>query len=582
MQDHESDSSEGVDARPHRDALVEQAVSAMVHQFARPLEFLRELVQNAVDAGSPRIAIAIEQSHAECQDVVAVRVQDWGRGMDERVIDQELTCLFASAKDRDLAAIGRFGIGFTSVFAIGPDAVLVRTGCRDEAWELLFHADRSYDKVRLGEPVTGTVVTVFKSMAPDRVPGFVEECRYTLRFWCEHVTVPITFDDRRAARTPTEPSPFAAFGGVVAADPEPERIDRPLGLGCSIAVEHRGGNVHVALGYTDSPRYAFYRGGLTLVRTASPDVLGGYAESLGRYALKVDSTGLEHTLTRDSVRHGRAFDLVMEVVHTARARLLAALVDALEAAVVGGDDLTSMHRWLAAELERDGLQVLPGLVHRAVLRDVFGRGVSLAAVDRQAGVLGAVLVADPRADAELIAHLDPLGVTVLPEEPSVRAVVRACPRLSAVLRLVGRLVDVHAALGPRTVQRARTLYRVAVPVVVDGVDGHLFSACAELLGAAGMPVVLVPCRGAVEAGELCAEIPEDLGLFRTRTRGRWPGRTRVVALDPRHPHVRALCAVAVDRLDLAALALAQAMALTLDLGGPGRLARLAMLPEVER
>ena len=40
--------------------LAEQALDNLVNQFARPLDFLRELVQNSIDAGSPRIEVRIE------------------------------------------------------------------------------------------------------------------------------------------------------------------------------------------------------------------------------------------------------------------------------------------------------------------------------------------------------------------------------------------------------------------------------------------------------------------------------------------------------------------------------------------
>lgn len=575
MYDRESDTAQdGSRVHGRRDRLVEQAVSAMVHQFARPLEFLRELVQNALDAGSPKVAVIVDRTSTDDHDVVAVEVRDWGRGMDERVIDQELTCLFASAKDRDLAAIGRFGIGFTSVFAIAPEAVMVRTGCRDEAWELLFHPDRSYDKVRLEEPVVGTSVKVFKAMPPGRVAGFVDECRYTLRFWCEHVTVPMTLEDRCGDVVSGAASPFAAFGGEgEAASVERERIDRPLHLECPVFVEHTAGNVRVAMGYGDTPAYAFYRGGLTLVRSGSQEVLGDYAARASHYVLKVDSTALEHTLTRDSVRHDRSFDLAMEVALGARPALIGALLDALEQAIEAGDETHRLQGWLAGELDRGGLGLVEDLATRRILVDVHGRPVTLQQVDRQAGLLGAVLVSDPRDDVDLLEWLADLGITVLADLDAQRAVVGACPRLSLLLRVVGRWVDLDAALGRRRIEPVTAWYRLAEACEATPLEAELFAAAQARLRAAGLDVTLVPCSSAVDGGQLCVEVPEGLGLFRTSRRGARLGR-RYVAVDPRHPHLRSLLGFATDRLDLAAVALAQAVALSVNLGGPRRLARL--------
>jgi HSP90 family molecular chaperone len=87
---------------------------------------------------------------------------DTGAGMDESIIDQELTRLFASGKSGDRTMAGGFGIGFVSVFAWEPEAVLVHTGRGGESWELVFYGDRSFDKVALEAPVEGTTISLFR------------------------------------------------------------------------------------------------------------------------------------------------------------------------------------------------------------------------------------------------------------------------------------------------------------------------------------------------------------------------------------------------------------------------------------
>ena len=178
-------------------SLASQALTNLVNQFARPLDFLRELVQNSLDAGTPRVEVAVAfEPGPDQMGVVSVHVDDFGEGMDEHIIDEQLTRLFSSAKEDDLTKIGKFGIGFTSIFAIRPDAVLVHTGRHGEYWELLFHPDRTFDKVRVDKPVTGTRLTLFKEMRADDVERFVREVRYVLGYWCEHSHTPITFEDR--------------------------------------------------------------------------------------------------------------------------------------------------------------------------------------------------------------------------------------------------------------------------------------------------------------------------------------------------------------------------------------------------
>ena len=103
--------------------LAEDALDHLVHQFARPMDFIRELVQNSIDAGTPRIEVWVDWNPPKengAPGVLEMHVDDFGEGMDEAVIDSQLTRMFSSTKEDDLTKIGKFGIGFTSIFAIHP------------------------------------------------------------------------------------------------------------------------------------------------------------------------------------------------------------------------------------------------------------------------------------------------------------------------------------------------------------------------------------------------------------------------------------------------------------------------------
>ena len=153
------------------DALLERLVA----QFAGPYDFLRELVQNALDAGSDRAEVVLEthtEVGGEADEVVyELRVSDAGSGMDEAVIDGGLTRLFASTKADDRTMAGGYGVGFVSVFAWEPEAVVVQTGRGGEAWELVFYPDRRFEKLRLGEPVEGTTVALLRRGFADQSVG---------------------------------------------------------------------------------------------------------------------------------------------------------------------------------------------------------------------------------------------------------------------------------------------------------------------------------------------------------------------------------------------------------------------------
>ncbi|MFT4977778.1 MAG: HSP90 family molecular chaperone, partial [Myxococcota bacterium] len=232
--------------------LAQQALNNLVNQFARPMDFLRELVQNSIDAGTPRVEVWLKHNapaDGERDGVLEIHIDDFGEGMDEGIIDEQLTRMFSSTKEDDLTKIGKFGIGFTSIFAIHPEAVLLHTGRHGDFWELLFHPDRSFDKVRVDRPVQGTRITLLKRMAEQEVEKFIREARWILRYWCEHSDTPVTFWDRtdeQEIEAVDSADPFAAFSAPVEAPTEPlmpaaptgpDRVTRPLDLEADLTVE---------------------------------------------------------------------------------------------------------------------------------------------------------------------------------------------------------------------------------------------------------------------------------------------------------------------------------------------------------
>ena len=87
-------------------------------------------IQNAVDAGSTEIDIRFEYVDGR----LVVHVDDYGEGMDRHIIDTKLTRLFSSSKEGDRTKIGRFGIGFVSVFALQPEVICLDTSRAGEHW----------------------------------------------------------------------------------------------------------------------------------------------------------------------------------------------------------------------------------------------------------------------------------------------------------------------------------------------------------------------------------------------------------------------------------------------------------------
>lgn len=563
--------------------LADQALENLVNQFARPLDFLRELVQNSIDAGSPRVevwlAFAPPAHPGEPRGVLEIHIDDSGEGMDEHLIDSQLTKMFSSTKEGDLTKIGKFGIGFTSIFAIRPDAVLLRTGKHGESWELLFHPDRSFDKVKVDIPVAGTRITLFKRMAAGEVDRFVRECRWVLQHWCEHSNTPITFWDRtqqQAAPQAAPADPFAAFATGPSAAQEaspaagPERISGPMELRAELVETLDSEGVHAVVGYADEPRFGFYNGGLTLLSTRNTDALGSHAARLGHLAFKVKSDKLEHTLTRDNVLQDEHWETAMGVLLRAADALRARLLERLDQVDPSQPDaLDPVLGWVAAECRASRLARERGFGRRLRLPTAAGGAVTLDEVEAQEDDVGAILL-EPRGEG-LQAALAAEGLHLLCDRPAIRAVLEATtrPPLLSFLHVPRRLVAADDLfIEPELIPDS------ALPPV----ERDLMKRVSLALEAATRRRVTVRVGsfgGALAGGAeaLALEGPIEGGLFQ-RPRATWfrlPAflRRRCLLINRHHPAFRAQVVAAAEDPLLAAYALSQAILHVEDVEGDG-------------
>ncbi len=543
------------------ESLADQALSNLVNQFARPLDFLRELVQNSIDAGSPRVSIWLsyeQPAPGKKQGVLEIHVDDSGEGMDRRIIDEHLTRLFSSSKEDDLTKIGKFGIGFTSIFAIQPQAVLLQTGRHGEAWEVLFHADRSYQVGPLDQAITGTRITLFKRMAPGQVPAYVRDCRWILGWWCEHSDTPVTFWDRTQEQEEGDAAdPFAAFSGERSSGPE--QVNTPLELKGAL-LDHRleQGRVSVIVGTGQVPRYAFYNGGLTLLSGNNPEVLGGHAPRMRHLSFKLKCDALEHTLTRDNVIQDAEWSQAMRVLVQAADALREDLVVRCEAAAAKGEDLGPWHRALTQEVSVPGGKKWFASKRQAKLfLDQGGRPLSTAEIERQEGHQGAVLLHG--GDARLGAALDALGVHRVHGGEATRTLLAAAWQK-----------PIWAPWAePRVLIPVQELYLIPDPTREGMLDdrerlvfGQLRRLLEQTLGARVR--LLIGDFGGPEAGAggpIALEGPGDGEVFQ-RPETRWlriPSflRRRVVLLNRFHPSVRLLVTAGAEALDVSAFGLAQ-------------------------
>lgn len=257
---------------------LKELIDRLVDQFSDPYAFLRELVQNSLDAGSTQLDFELEHS----QGSTVLTCHDTGEGMDEQLIDTRLTRIFASSKEDDLTKIGQFGIGFLSVFALRPDHVVVDTGRNGQAWRVHFTADHSFLKTRLSEPVDGTRIRWVKNHKASEHRDFDTRCRQALEHWCRHAQARISWKGRA--------------------------LNQPFAWKHALAVQAQGPGTEVSirpgLGWL-----GLYNQGLTLSE--------GSEELWPGLDVKINSRYLTHTLTRDRVVRDENFAKARQVVEQA-------------------------------------------------------------------------------------------------------------------------------------------------------------------------------------------------------------------------------------------------------------------------
>lgn len=313
-------------------------VDELVHQFSDPYAFFRELIQNSIDAGSSRIEVTLSFRPGRDEGTAVAAVQDWGEGMNRRIIDDYLLTKFRSSKENDATKIGKYGIGFVSVFSLLPDAVAVDTGRDGESWRVLFKKDRTYELLKASDALEGTRVSVHKKMKAEEYDELVAKSREAVVRWCRHSEVDVAF----AAGTSDGKAP-----------PEPTPVREDVAVDAPFQVEHREEGLHVVVGPArETPAVSgFYNRGLTLLETTEPLIEG--------VAVKIVSRTLEHTLTRDNVLRNEAFARAMAVARQlAAGPLLEGLSAELRKAAEhegGADDWRALWRFASTRLNRGQL-----------------------------------------------------------------------------------------------------------------------------------------------------------------------------------------------------------------------------------
>lgn len=390
---------------------VEDAPDLIVSMFADPLDFLRELLQNSIDAGSKEIEVSCtfeeEDSNLRCGlGTAIIRMTDFGEGMDYAIITTRLTQLFSSEKLCDRTKIGKFGVGFISVFAWAPDAVCVDTGRYGESFRVLFRPDRTFTCINLSEAVEGTTVRLFKVMTYAEFESFEPQFRKALLKFGQHLEASLFYKN--------------------------EELSTPIDLNTPIKVMVRDQGAVIVVGYTpngEADTAGFYNRGLLL--HSRPSGLPGIS-------YKINSPRLLCTLGRDAVvQDGHYHELLQLVKELASSALIEVLSKQLDQGLRRErpqQELACLQHHLGELLRRE--EILPeACAHRLVACSPHGDlfTLSVCEVAARAGRLFCVRQPSPLS-AAASAH----GDVVLAEwqAPLLKALCRGePPRLESVLVL---------------------------------------------------------------------------------------------------------------------------------------------------
>jgi len=515
---------------PRRDAdtPAAAALDSLVAQFSERSSFVRELVQNSLDAGAGRIDLRVEQVKRRLK----IEVIDDGEGMDRATIEGPLLTLFSSSKERDRTRIGKFGVGFVSLFAVAPELVVLDTARDGVHHRVVFDRDRSYTLAEVDEPFEGTAVTLWIRTWGRKAGELATELNRALAYWCRFARAEIWTEGRDGGGGAGEEG---GWGWPL------QRLQHEFTVGVPLAVHVDEPGLRAVVGFTseDPPFVGYYNRGLTLLETREAAIPG--------VSFRVEASALEHTLTRDNVRRDQGYDAVLRRLNvlargTLRDRTLAELQRLATSSDPADRDRHLALLEIAAAPALDLPRDLP------CFRCADGGLASLDDLDhgrRRLGPLrwGRTEILTAGGPGPLVDALSREGRVALLDSVAATGQIAAAARL-----LQAEVVDVEqAAIAPCIVPTPAVLARAARLLQIDGLAAARFKDAGALLE--GRVFVRQEQPGALE------QVSAD--ALSSRERG-----TLVVAVD--HPTVRTL----LDMPDsLAAPLLAQLLARAMGRGG---------------
>lgn len=294
-----------------------------------PWVFVRELLQNARDAGATRVTFEAET----VDGLWRLRCRDDGEGMSYAHARRYLFALYASSKEERRDQVGRFGVGFWSILRFEPTRIVIRSrprvadpsghvpGDSSGAWELELAGDLESAVQRSPSMEPGTEV-LLERPAPDaelerRVfEAAWQNARYLVTRDRPEQPLKIFVNGRSVNARFELPAPSSAF--------RRGSVRGVVGLGSAARVElfSRGLRVRAAASLADFTAGGGRHTGRSRVQ---------FTELPGRLAPQalLESDALELLLSRSDARENKALRKLMRLAERELARLIARQLDAV-------------------------------------------------------------------------------------------------------------------------------------------------------------------------------------------------------------------------------------------------------------
>ncbi len=379
-------------AKPKRRAKSAPVLDELVKQFSDRYAFLRELVQNAIDAGATKVRVGV----ARDGDDRTTFVEDDGSGMTLEVIKGPFLTKFSSSKEGDSSKIGRYGVGFLSVFALAPRLVAVETETAEVAHTIEIDPSFAYrvsKRPPLGRKGTRIAIVEAVSDTTSKDADHLALVEHALRRWCRFADVSIELEV--GSETRALDCDLTLIAPVVA------ELDE---AGTRILVgPTRGTMLLPGVEASAAGDFAgYYSRGLTLVEaTSGPHIIEGL-----RY--RVDCAGLAHTISRDDVVHNSAYAHAKQRVRELADTKLPKLVHAALSAAAHASGASGIIAATFPALLRAGHQLLPedslmvpivGTETPCPLHAIGARAKAPDAITAELGRRGLKVALDPTGNA---------------------------------------------------------------------------------------------------------------------------------------------------------------------------------------